>query len=361
MTERRKPDRASGRREFLRLGCATAAGTGLLGLGLLNGGCSKSPSANGAHTEKPPDDVAETVVKKGSSAADSTVVTRADNGVFGKGGHVEQRVYRLVNDAVCALVGVTDPSEAFRALFEPGDVVAIKPNCLAGPGMSTSLTVVTALVRSLRSIGIEHRNIYIWERTSAELERAGFKLNQYSDSGPRCYGNDTGGFGKDLSFSGEVGSLWSNVLSNKCTALINVPVLKDHDLSGVGCGMKNMYGAIHNPNRYHDNNCDPYVADVNAHPAIKDKLRLVLADALTAQYHGGPARVMAHQWKPGKVLASNDPVALDRIAQTLLEEQRSAHGMASLEESRRSPRWLSTAAARGLGEHLLENIELNEG
>ena len=77
-----------------------------------------------------------------------------------------------------------------------------------------------------------------------------------------------GGFERRIVSSGEVGSLWTNVLATRATALINVPVLKDHDLSGVGCGMKNMYGAIHNPNRYHDNNCNPYVADVNAHPFI---------------------------------------------------------------------------------------------
>ena len=41
-------------------------------------------------------------------------------------------------------------------------------------------------------------------------------------------------------------------------------VVKDHDLAGVSAGLKNWYGVIHNPNKYHDSCCDPYVADVVA-------------------------------------------------------------------------------------------------
>jgi len=286
------------------------------------------------------------------------VAQRSDKKVLGNHDHNEDRVTELVQRTVADLLGVKDPREAFRTLFRPDDVVAIKVNCLAGPGLSSSPAVVNALVKGLRSIGITYRNIIIWERSTAELTRAGFKANRYSDSGPRCFGNNESGFERELSFSGDVGSLWSKILADKATALINVPVLKDHDLAGIGCGMKNMYGAIHNPNRYHDNNCDPFVADVSAHPYVKDKLRLVLCDALTAQYHGGPARVLSHQWHPAAVLASKDPVAHDKIAQTMIEAQRAKHGMASLAESKRPPKWIKTAAARGLGEHNPDKIKL---
>ena len=131
-------------------------------------------------------------------------------------------------------------------------------------------------------------------------------------------------------------------------------------LAGVGCGMKNLYGAIHNPNRYHENNCDPWVADVSAHPFVRGKLRLVLCDALTAQFHGGPARSAAHQWRPGTVLAATDPVALDRVAQEIIDARRAAAGLRSLAEASRPPRWLATAHERGLGEHRRERIELCE-
>jgi uncharacterized protein (DUF362 family) len=288
------------------------------------------------------------------------VVSRSDPAVFATDGLDAARVKDRVDRAVAGLVDVNDPREAYRALFSPDDVVAIKVNCLAGPGMSSSPAVVDALVAGLASIGVPFTSIWIFERTTAELARAGFTPNVDSELRPRCLGNDEGGFTDALSSSGAVGSLWSRVLAKRATALVNVPVLKDHDLAGVGCAMKNMYGAIHNPNRYHDNNCDPFVADVGAHPFVRDKLRLVLADALTAQYDGGPARVPSSQWRPGTVLASRDPVAIDRIAQKLIEVERAAHGLSSLAEARRPPRWLASAAERGLGEHELAKIVLDE-
>jgi uncharacterized protein (DUF362 family) len=343
----------SSRRQFIRDSCVAAAALGLAPLGAA---CSNPPKQAENNGEAKPGDkpLAE-------RPGGPLVISRSDPKVFGSDGHDDKRVKALVNDAVKSLVEVNDPAEAFRALFEPDDVVGIKLNCLAGPGMSSSPAVVAALVAGLNAIGIKNDQIIIWERSSAELDKAGFELNRYSDMRPRCMGNDEGGWTNDIEFSGEVGSLWSRILAKRVTALINVPVLKDHDLSGVGCGMKNMYGAIHNPNRYHENNCDPFVADVSDHPYVKGKLRLVLADALSAQFHGGPARVMKYQWRPGTVLASADPVALDRIAHELIEAKRKEHGMASLKEQKRPPKWLETAAAKGLGQAERSKIKLNEG
>ncbi|MCP4199761.1 MAG: DUF362 domain-containing protein [Proteobacteria bacterium] len=337
----------TGRRKFIRRSCAAVAGVPFFGAS-----CSRSEERVGIGNSKP--------LRQGNRDI-SRVVSRSDAKVFAAHGHDERRVRDLVNRAVSDLVGVKDHREAFRALFAPDDVVAIKLNCLAGLGMSSSVSVVDALVAGLRSIGIENRHIILWERSSAELSKAGFKVNRLSNTRPRCYGNDDGGFERRIVMSGEVGSLWTNVLAKRATALINVPVLKDHDLSGVGCGMKNMYGAIHNPNRYHENNCDPYIAHVCAHPYIKDKLRLVLADALTAQYQGGPARVLEYQWRPAKILAARDPVALDTVAGGLIEKQRAAHGMASLEEAKKPPKWLKTANRMGLGENDLKKILLDRG
>ena len=53
-----------------------------------------------------------------------------------------------------------------------------------------------------------------------------------------------------------------------------MPLLKDHDGAGVSIALKNMYGVIHNPNKYHPNGCNPYVADVNMLPDIRTKMRL---------------------------------------------------------------------------------------
>jgi uncharacterized protein (DUF362 family) len=70
--------------------------------------------------------------------------------------------------------------------------------------------------------------------------------------------------------------------------LINVPVLKDHDGTGITCALKNMYGVIHNPNKHHPNVCNPNIADLNMLPEIRTRMRLTIYDATTVIYEGGP-------------------------------------------------------------------------
>jgi uncharacterized protein (DUF362 family) len=121
-------------------------------------------------------------------------------------------------------------------------------------------------------------------------------------------------------------------------------------LAGVSAGMKNLFGLIHNPNRYHDDNCDPFVADVLGFPVVRRKLKLTVIDALTAQCQGGPAWMPDFAWRFDGLMASTDPVALDKVAWQLIEAQRKAKSLPSLVEAKRPPKWIATAAARGLGQ-----------
>jgi uncharacterized protein (DUF362 family) len=138
-------------------------------------------------------------------------------------------------------------------------------------------------------------------------------------------------------------------VSTTCTALVSFGVVKDHDLAGVSAGMKNLYGLINNPNKYHDHNCDPYVADVANHPYVRDKLRLVVLDGVTGQYHGGPAWRPDTNWPLGAVVASTDPLAADAWAWTKIDGERKVHGLPSLAEAKRAPHFLATAERYGLG------------
>ena len=139
-------------------------------------------------------------------------------------------------------------------------------------------------------------------------------------------------------------------------APINVPVLKDHDPAGVSIGLKNFYGAIHNPNKYHDNNYTIHCY-LNIHPYINDKLRLIACDALTLLYQGGPANNPQHAIDYCGLLVSQDPVALDRIGVNLIEEARKEKGLPTLKEAGREPIHVATAAQRGLGTDDLKGIE----
>ena len=260
---------------------------------------------------------------------------------------IRERADRAIAGAMAAAVGAGSGVEAAASIFTPGDTVGIKVNCLAGRSLSPRVELVEALVDLLAGAGVDRRKIIVFERSSRELERAGFTIHR---QGPpyRCIGTDND-YDRMPSSSGAIGSCFARIVSTECTALVSFGIVKDHDLSGVSAGMKNWYGVIHNPNKYHDNGCDPYIVDVARHPFIRDKLRLTVLDGVVAQCHGGPAYRAGATFELGLVAASTDPVAADLWAWQVIEAERRRRGMPTLEEAGRPVRFLATAARHGLG------------
>ncbi len=248
-----------------------------------------------------------------------------------------------------ALVGATDAASvaaAIGALFKPKDTVGIKLNCLAGRGMSPRPELVEALVTLLGHAGLARDRIIVFERSARELRRAGFTPGERDTY--RCVAIDND-YDAVPSTSGSIGSCFARLVSTTCTALISFGVVKDHDLAGVSAGAKNWYGIIHNPNKYHDGNCDPYLADLLSHPLVRDKVRLTILDGVTAQCHGGPAYRPDATWALGLVAASTDLLAADAWAWQVIDGERARRGLPSLADAGRPPRWLATAQQYGLG------------
>jgi uncharacterized protein (DUF362 family) len=254
---------------------------------------------------------------------------------------------RAIELALQRALGVKQARDGLVQLFSPSDTVGIKLNCLAGPRLSPRVELVEALVDRLAEAGVSRSRIIAFERSSRELERAGFTIRR---SGGRylCYGTDNA-WDRRPSVSGEIGSCFAREVSTTCTALISFGVVKDHDLAGVSAGMKNWYGVIHNPNKYHDNNCDPYVADVMRHPFLADKLRLTVLDGVQAQCQGGPAFHGPGLFELGTVAASADPVAADLWAWQVIDVERKRRGLPTLADDDRAPKFIATAAGHGLG------------
>jgi uncharacterized protein (DUF362 family) len=136
----------------------------------------------------------------------------------------------------------------------------------------------------------------------------------------------------------------SKILTQRSKVLINLPVLKDHDGAGVTIALKNMYGVIHNPNKYHPNGCNPYVADLNMLPEIRGRMRLTICDATTAMYEGGPGFKPEHSWNANTLLVSADPVALDHTGWRMIERKRAEKGLKTLAAEERAPSYIATAA-----------------
>jgi len=253
------------------------------------------------------------------------------------------QVEKLLNRTIENLFEVSKSGKAWQQLFNKNDVVGIKVNCLAGRGLSTSYELTLAIIHGLRSAGVAERNIIIWDRANRDLKKAGYKI-QTNRNKLKCYGTDQVGYTRNLYEFGEVGSSLSNILVRQCTAIVNVPILKDHGICGVTNALKNFFGAIHNPNKYHDNLGDPFIADVYSLPEIRSKTRITITDTLTAQYEGGPPFMPQWTWHFNGLLAGFDPVALDTVGWDIIEKQRKVNNLPSLKQANREPTYIATAA-----------------
>lgn len=276
--------------------------------------------------------------------AKSRVVVAHDALLRGTGSAVDsQRMLALLDRAMQALFDRDHPLEAWRKLASPGELVGVKVNTLGGRGISSNPLLVAAICERLQGAGIKAGDIVVWDRDTDELERAGFHV---AEGGNRvqCYGTDRVDYEQDLAAYGSVGSRLSKILTQRSNVLINVPVLKDHDGAGVTIALKNMYGVIHNPNKYHPDGCNPYVADLNMLPEIRTRMRLTICDATTAMYEGGPGFKPEHSWECNSLLVSQDPVALDYTGWQFIERKRAEHGLKTLEAEQRAPRYIATAA-----------------
>lgn len=262
-----------------------------------------------------------------------------------------------VRAALCAATETDSPREAWARLVRPGQTVSLKVNCIA----SKPAPVVMALVESLLSAGVKQENIIVWDRLEGEMEEAGLPV-QRDPSRVRFLGTDSPGYGYDMraSLHRTVGTNFSSILSRHTDVLVSVGVLKDHNLAGVSLTLKNLYGCISNPNKFHDNGCDPYIAHLADHPTVRSRLRLAVIDASFGQCDRGPGFSPRWRWPASTVAVSTDPVACDAWGWRVIERERRARGLPSLEEAGRKPRHIETAAGLGLGNASEEGITVLE-
>ncbi len=328
------------RRGFLAgLGAAAAAGAG--GLWTPKARAAPAGSASGAGKRS------RVIVIRPPSLSGGTEITSA-------------AVQDALGEAIRALTGASTAADGWAAHFKPADRLGLKVNCL---GHETRPQVALGLAEALGCADVPEERVIVWDRFNRELEAAGYDLRA-KGKGVRCYGTDAlgargkGGYAADLATSGAIGSLYSRIVTDETTALVSVSVLKDHNLAGLSGALKNFYGAIHNPNKYHENNCDPFIADVCAHANIRGRLRMALCDATRPQYHLGPPTRPRYQWPYGGLIVGTDAVAVDRVGLEILARKRAAMGMKTLGEEGRPARHLASAEARGLGAATLERIEI---
>jgi uncharacterized protein (DUF362 family) len=294
-------------------------------------------------------------------AKSRVVLVRSEKVWTPDGGLDQDLLGRMFARGFALLEAGGDGRAAAAALFRPDDRIGIKVNTIGGRAISTRPETALALTGWLASSGFPEKALFIWDRTTRELRSAGY-APAAGRSGVRIFGTDADGvgYGPDLVAHRSVGSLFSRILTELVTASISLAILKDHGLAGVTAGMKNYFGAIHNPNKYHDSNCDPYVAEVFDAPPVKSRHRLTILDALVVQFHRGPSYHARWAARHGGLIFSRDPVAADTVGWGLVEKLRAGAGLATLRDEGRAPTYLNTAATLGLGQNDPAAIEAVE-
>lgn len=291
----------------------------------------------------------------------SRVVLARNTALAGlEGPALDNGIASLVHLAVKDAVGAATPLQAWSGLFKPDDVVGVKINCLA-PELAPSQAVVLAIVQGLLAAGLPPAHIIVYDKEDRDLIKAGYVLNA-EDPGYRCYGTigDTANPGYEERFTliHDTSFRLSKIVTRQATAIINVPVVKQHEYAGITGALKNHFGSIHNPEDFHKFACDPAVADVNQAVPLKTKQRLIVVDALRVLYNGGPAFAPRYVLPYWAIFAGTDPVAVDVELLQLVELCRQQQGLESVTKQQYPPQHIQSAAQAGLGTGDLSRVDL---
>lgn len=242
----------------------------------------------------------------------------------------------MLEAGLCWQTEQATSSEAWQSLLKPEDVIGLKFNRSGQWMIATTSTLADVLIESLRAAGWSSRQIICIEAPEGTAEKHGTRRG-------------TDGYSSRKTNFGSGADEMARVLDD-ISALVNIPFIKDHNIAGMTCGLKNLsHGLIKHPARYHDNGCSPYVADIVALPAIRDKLRLTLVDGLRVVFAGGPDASSQTLSDEGCLVLSQDPVAADAVSLDILNDVRKRRNLPPIAMEAESINYLAVAHRRGLG------------
>jgi hypothetical protein len=253
-----KKERGISRRDFIKNSTLAAVGGPLI-LGEVKGGFS------------------------GSSAASSgtRIVLVRDRDMFDSAGEPRpDRVLKMLDRAVTALMNESDPGACWRRLVKKTDIVGIKSN------VWRYIPTTSALEESIRKrvleVGVPPENISVDDR-----------------------------------------GVLKNPVFKKATALINARPMRSHHWSGVGSLIKNYIMFVPRPYEYHGDSCAD-LASIWQLPIVKDKTRLNILVMFNPQFHGkGPHSFSPkYVWRYYGMIVGFDPVAVDSLGVRIIQAKR---------------------------------------
>jgi uncharacterized protein (DUF362 family) len=283
------------------------------------------------------------------------VIAVAHPGCITGGAYQAGPVRKMLEKGMTALTGAPSWTDAWRTLFEKGDVVGIKVCPVGGPTLCSDATVLHGVLDGLQEAGVPAGDVIVFNRYRQEAldagidkwvpqgVRMGFASEAYNDIQLDMEGYDPDHFmemalikpGENLNDPHYRRSYVSKIVTSQINKLINLPVLKHHQSAGVTIALKNMsHGMVNNVNRSHltptNNACGIFIPSVVSLPVIREKAVLHICDGVKASYHGGPSARPQYMWEHKTMYFATDPVALDKTGLQAIDAKRAQMKMASV-------------------------------
>jgi hypothetical protein len=211
-----------------------------------------------------------------ATAAGSSLVTIVrDKNVMDSSKHVDSTVLeKMLEQTLIKVTGQKNTKAAWLSLVKPNDVIGLVPTDHLNP---THDEVVDVVKSSLVNAGIQKDRIRL------------------AQGGPRN--------------------------PQKCDALIAIPGLKAHWLTGIGTVLKNYILYSGSPSSYHKSNSSK-LGEIWNLPFVKGKTKLVLVDSLYPLCDKGPQPDPRYQWPYNGLIAGTDPVAVETVCLKIITEKR---------------------------------------
>ncbi len=261
----------------------------------------------------------------------------------------------MMHKGMLELTGAPGWPDAWRALFQPGDVVGVKVSPVGGPKLCSDPLVLHQILDGLQQAGVKLRDVVIFSRYREEITSTGIDKwlpkevrwtgasEAYNDVQLDMDGYDPDHYmemslikpGENVNDAHYRRSYIAKVVTKQVNKFINLPVLKHHQSAGVTIALKNMsHGMSNNVNRSHLtptlNACGVFIPSVVNLPIIREKAVLHICDGVKASFHGGPSGKTRYIWEHKTMYFATDPVALDKTGLAAIDAQRKAKGLPSI-------------------------------
>jgi uncharacterized protein (DUF362 family) len=311
------------------------------------------------------------------------------------GRYQREPVREMMRKGMMELTGAPGWVDAWRMFFSPGDVVGIKVNPVGQPFVISAPEVFQEIVAGLQAAGVKTRDIVAYDRYRDQFLSGGFDkwlpegvrwtfaTGQYEPLQLDMQGYDPDVY-VEMALVPEKGnpanphhrrSYAARFLTKEVNKIVNLGVLKHHQSAGVTIALKNLsHGLVNNVARSHvsstNNACGIFIPTVVDMSVIRQKVVLNIIDGVIGAYHGGPGRkVQKYMWEHKTLYFATDPVAVDRVGWTVLDNKRAQAGMQPIISAppdqdsvyvRMQPEHIEIAGMLGLGESDEDKIDLKK-